>query len=286
MGGVYVAPFPYDSQAPGMSVEDCLFQLDLLLKQQTAPADTAAMIIEPVLGEGGYVAAPRAFMHGLRQRCDANNILLILDEVQTGFGRTGRMFAYEHTGVTPDVLVMAKGIASGLPIAAMSTRSELSAHCPPGTMGGTYAGNPVACAAAIETLNTFAEEPIIENCVARGKQLVELLEGVRARHPHIVREVRGIGLMVGFEMQPNVPYGTSRELSFRCAEEGLLLLNAGTFETMRFIPPLTVSAEEIEEGVRRFETALTSLFDEHAKAGWDQSKAHYHGPAAEAAGLE
>jgi len=265
MSGVFCAPFPYLVQSSGLGVEDCLFQLDLLLKQQTAPEDTAAIIIEPVLGEGGYVEAPHAFLHGLRERCDKHNIKLILDEVQTGFGRTGKMFAHQHSGVQPDILVMAKGIANGIPIAAISSRSDLTAHSPPGTMGGTYAGNPVACAAALATLDVFTSEPILENVVARGKQLTDLLEGVKARHPDIIKEVRGVGLMVGLEMTADMPAYSARDLSLRCASEGLLILTAGTFETMRFIPPLTVSEGDLAEGVKRFEAAIDSLWGQHAE---------------------
>lgn len=257
MSGVFCAPFPYEGH--GMTTESALLQLDLLLKQQTAPQDTCAMIIEPVLGEGGYVVAPAPFLHGLRQRCDAHGIKLVFDEVQTGFGRTGRMFALQHSGVDPDILVMAKGIANGLPIAAISSRSDLSAFCPPGTMGGTYAGNPVAAAAALATLDVFATEPILENAQARGKQLVSALLRLQDKYPNVIKDVRGLGLMVGLELH-NVPYNTARDLSLKCAEEGLLILNAGSFETMRFIPPLTISAEEIDEGVHRFEAALSQIF--------------------------
>jgi len=261
MSGVFCAPFPYESQSSGMGVKECLFQLDLLLKQQTSPQDTAAMIIEPVLGEGGYVEAPPAFLQGLKERCDHHGIQLILDEVQTGFGRTGRMFAHHHSGVTPDILVMAKGIANGIPLAAISSRSDITAASPPGTMGGTYAGNPVACASALAVIDVFNTEPILENAAARGKQLQDLLRKLQARRPDVIKEVRGLGLMVGLEMQPTMPAYCARDLSIRCSSEGLLILNAGSFETMRFIPPLTVSEDEITEGMKRFETAFDEVFD-------------------------
>ena len=261
MGGVYVAPFPYESQAPGLGVDGCLFQLELLLKQQSAPEDTAAMIVEPVLGEGGYVPAPPEFLRGLRAACDRHRILLVLDEVQSGFGRTGTLFALEHARIVPDILCIAKGIASGLPLAAVATRADIAALSPAGTLGGTYAGNPVGCAAALATLDVFRDERVLDNVAARGAQLRAELDAVAARHPHLIREVRGLGLMVGVELQPSAPYGAARALSRRCAHEGLLLLSAGTFECMRFIPPLTVSADEVSEGVRLFERALAGTLD-------------------------
>lgn len=258
MSGVYVAPFPYETQSPGMGVDACLFQLELLLKQQTAPEDTAAIIIEPVLGEGGYVPAPANFLAGLRKLCDRHGLMLVFDEVQTGYGRTGKMFALEHSDVVPDILCLAKGIASGLPLSAIACSTEVARHSPPGTLGGTYAGNPVGCAAALATLRVFEEEKVLANACARGEQLCAALEDVRARHPQLIKEIRGLGLMIGVELAARVPRGSAKALSTRCAKEGLLLLNAGTFETMRFIPPLTVSRDEIEEGVRLFERALVA----------------------------
>lgn len=266
-GGAFVAPFPYESQAPGLGVAGCLFQLELLLKQQTAPEDTAAMIIEPVLGEGGYVPADPAFLRELRSLCDRHGIVLIFDEVQTGFGRTGRMLALEHSGVVPDVLVLAKGIASGMPLSAVATREDLSAKCPAGSMGGTYSGNAVSCAAALATLDVFEREGVVANAQARGAQLVALLQGVAQRLPRAVKEVRGLGLMVGMELRPGLRAGISREVSLRCAaNEGLLLMNGGWFETLRFIPPLTVSEAEVAEGVRRFERGLVGALEAAAAA--------------------
>jgi 4-aminobutyrate aminotransferase len=262
MSGVYVAPFPYETQSPGVGADACLFQLELLLKQQTAPEDTAAMIIEPVLGEGGYVPAPAAFLRGLRKLCDKHGIMLIFDEVQTGYGRTGKMWALEHALVVPDIMCMGKGIASGFPLAAVACSTEVSRHSPPGTLGGTYAGNPIGCTAALATLRVFEEEGVLANACARGEQLCAALEAVRVRHPQLVKEIRGLGLMIGVELTSRVPHGTAKALSARCAKEGLLLLTAGTFETMRFIPPLTVSRDEIEEGVRLFERALVATCGE------------------------
>jgi 4-aminobutyrate aminotransferase len=156
MGGVKVVPFPYSLHGPIYNDEQmsqwCLDQVKLALKQQSAPSDTAAILLEPVLGEGGYVVPPKSFLQGLRRICDEHDILLIADEVQSGFGRTGEYFAIDgHFGVVPDILVMAKGIANGFPISGLASRKELTDRQPPGSMGGTYAGNAVACAAAIAT---------------------------------------------------------------------------------------------------------------------------------------
>ena len=176
--GVHVAPFPYHQQWSAHKADPTKFdaewcsqeslnQLEILLKQRSHPEETAAILLEPVQGEGGYIAPPASFMQGLRKICDKHGILLIADEVQSGFGRTGKMFAIEHTGVTPDIMVMAKGIASGYPISGIVSRKELMDRQPAGSMGGTYSGNAVACAAAKATLEIFEEENIIENVNAR-----------------------------------------------------------------------------------------------------------------------
>ena len=260
MPGVYVAPFPYATQAPGLDVGACLYQVELLLQQQTAPRDTAAVLLEPVLGEGGYVPAPPGLLEGLQALCARHGMLLMLDEVQTGFGRTGKMFAHEHyDGVEPDVLIMAKGIASGLPLSLISSRAELTQHSPAGTMGGTYAGNAVACAAALATLDVFDDERLLENARARGDQLVGRLAALAAARADVVRDVRGLGLMVGVELDP-ARRGAAAALARACAAEGLLLLSTSAFECVRFIPPLVVSEAEIDDAMERFEAAFDKTF--------------------------
>jgi 4-aminobutyrate aminotransferase len=170
MPGSYVTPFPYwhqhnlpPSTPTETLVQNSLFQLDCLLKQQTAPRDTAAIIIEPVIGEGGYVPAPASYLQGLRAVCDKHGILLIIDEVQSGYGRTGKMFAVEHAGVRPDIMIVAKGLANGFPLSGVISRKELTDKLPPGSLGGTYAGNAVACAAAVACTQAFKEEHILKN---------------------------------------------------------------------------------------------------------------------------
>ena len=261
MPGVFVAPFPYDTQSPGIDADGSLYQLELLLKQQTAPSDTAAVIVEPVLGEGGYVPPPRGWLQGLRALCDAHGLLLVFDEVQSGFGRTGKLWAHQHAeGVEPDVLVMAKGIASGLPLSAISSRAELTRAVPPGAMGGTYAANPVACAAALATLDVFEEEDLVGNAAARGEQLLGGLRALVAEHDDgVLKEARGVGLMVGLEFGRDAPAGTAAALSRACRRRGLLLLTTSVFETLRFIPPLNVSAAEVDTALSIVGNALREV---------------------------
>jgi len=257
MSGVHVAPFPYATQ--GASVASALRQVRLLLKQQSAPRDTAAMLIEPVLGEGGYVPAPPEFLQELRSICSEHGILLVCDEVQSGFGRTGSMFAHEQSGIVPDILVMAKGIASGFPLSAISSSRDLMKRQPVGSMGGTYAGNAVSCAAALATLDVFEKEKLLENASERGQQLLSELQRLADHYP--ILEVRGRGLMIGVEFDSDaVPAGTAAKLCQLCIEEHLLLLNTSVFEVVRFIPPLNITAAEVQLGLDRFESALKKCF--------------------------
>ena len=197
---MFVAPFP-DPLAPDQTaaIDEALNGLDHLLLTQTAPDETAAMILEPVLGEGGYIPAPQAFLEGLVERCRPHGILFIADEVQSGFGRTGKMFAVDHYGIEPDIICMAKGIASGFPFSALGTRRELDDQWPKGSHGGTYGGNPIGCAAALATIEVMSEPGFLDNVVARGEQLsgrrCASCSAAARRH----RQVRGPGLMVGTE---------------------------------------------------------------------------------------
>ena len=186
--GVFVAPFP-DPLAPDQDAEvaRALRGLDHLLASMTAPAETAAMIMEPVLGEGGYCPAPPAFLRGVVERCRTHGILFVADEVQTGFGRTGRMFAVEHYDVEPDIICMAKGIASGFPLSALGTRRELDDRWPKGSHGGTYGGNPIGCAAALATIDVVTAPGFLDGVVARGEQLTTGLRELQATTPASAR---------------------------------------------------------------------------------------------------
>lgn len=262
--GIFVAPFPATLDFGGdaeRASESCLTHVRHLLASQTAPAETAAVVIEPVLGEGGYTPAPGSFLRGLEALCREHGILFVADEVQTGLGRTGKMFAVEHHGVRPDVVVLAKGLGSGFPISAIGASAELMARWPRGAHGGTYGGNPMGCAAALATLDVLTEEGFLDHVAERGRQLhtglVELTEGDPG-----VAEVRGLGLMVAAEFrhpatgQPD----TVRVAAVleHCLREGhLILMTAGTYSTViRWMPPLVVSEAEVDEALRVFDKAL------------------------------
>ena len=231
-----------------------------LLKTQTAPQETAAIVVEPVLGEGGYVVPPAAFLRALRQICDEHGILLIFDEVQTGFGRTGKFFALEHFGVTPDILVMAKGLASGMPLSCVAARREIMRKWSPGSHGGTYGPNLVSAAAAVETIRVMKQEQLPENSLARGAQLMQGLRALQKDFP-IIGDVRGLGCMVATEFvdadtrEPSKPL--TQQIVKYCADHDLLLLTCGSYENViRWIPPLVVNEQQIDEALSIFAAAL------------------------------
>ena len=265
MGGVVFAPFPYayrDGWPEDETVAFCLRELDQLLITTTAPSETAAIIVEPVLGEGGYVPVPDAFMEGLRERCDRHEILLIADEVQTGVGRTGRMWGMDHSGVRADVVVTAKGLASGMPLSALVATPELMAAGFPGSQGGTYGGNPVACAAAVATLQVVEEEGLVANSAERGEQLIAGCRQIASRHPSIA-DVRGRGLMIGLELRGaggRSEGDTVQAVRMAAAEAGLLTLPCGaTGQVLRLIPPLVVQEAEVSLGLEMLDDALTKV---------------------------
>jgi len=234
-------------------------QLQYLLKTQTAPQETAAMVIEPVLGEGGYVVPPRSFIQALRRICDEHGILLVFDEVQTGFGRTGKFFALEHFDVTPDIIVLAKGIASGMPLSCVAARRDIMSRWTAGAHGGTYGPNVVSAAAAVETIRVLREEKLVENSAARGAQLMRGLRELQQHFPAL-GDVRGLGSMVGAEFAD--PAGApdkalTDRLTRWCADHNLLLLTCGTYgNVIRWIPPLVVTEQQIDEALRIFAAAL------------------------------
>jgi 4-aminobutyrate aminotransferase len=262
MPGVFVAPFPYAYRhgwEPDESTSWCLEELNFLLLTQTAPHETAAILIEPVLGEGGYVVPPVGFLKGVRQICDEHGILLIVDEIQSGFGRTGQWFAYEHFGVTPDILTIAKGLASGLPLSGVVASLELMKKWTPGSHGGTYGGNAVACAAAAASIQVIRDEGLLENARARGEQMMTGLAHLQEANPSM-GDVRGLGLMIGVEFTS--PDGkpdkkAAKAVVHACQEQKLLLLTCGPWDnTIRFIPPLVVTQEQVEYALGVFEEAL------------------------------
>jgi len=216
-------------------------------------------LIEPVLGEGGYVVPPPGFLASLKSICQKNNVLLIADEVQTGFGRTGKYFAVEHFDVIPDILVFAKGIGSGFPLSGIVSTYDLMQTQPPGSMGGTFAGNAVSCAVACATVDVMKEENLLKNVNERGKQLKDALLQMQKKNS-LIADIRGLGLMIGMEFDGKVNKGTADQISKECAKNGLLLLTTSIYETLRFIPPLNVSKEEVDTGLKIFESSMEKVF--------------------------
>jgi 4-aminobutyrate aminotransferase len=264
--GVFVAPFPYAFRL-GMSEEQAsayaLEQLEYLLASQTAPKETAAILIESVMGEGGYIVPPASFMKGLREICDKNGILLIFDEVQSGFGRTGKWFALEHFGVVPDIITAAKGLASGMPLSGVFSRLDLMKKWEPGSHGGTYGGNAVACASAVATIRVMKEENMLENAAVRGEQLMTGLRKLQEEYSQI-GDVRGKGLMIGTEFlvdnRPEKAKPLVKEIIHAAEERDLLLLSCGTYDnTVRWIPPLNVTAGQVNDGLQAFGEALKAV---------------------------
>jgi 4-aminobutyrate aminotransferase len=261
-GSVYHAEYPYcfraaaGPHAPEACTCDWEWQLERLFAEIADPRHVAAFIIEPVIGEGGYIVPPPGFLPRLREIADSRGILLVADEVQTGFGRTGRFFAVEHWGVVPDILVMAKGIASGLPLSGILARREHLDRWTPGSHGGTFGGNVVACAAANATLDVIEDERLVDNARDRGRQLLDGLRALQATHP-TVGDVRGLGCMVGLEfVQPGQGDGRTPDPEMAKAviaaalERHLIILSAGAWgQVARLIPPLVTTSEEVDRAV-------------------------------------
>jgi 4-aminobutyrate aminotransferase len=263
MPGVFVAPYPYALRY-GWDAEKtsawCLDELELLLISQTAPFETAAILVEPVLGEGGYIAPPKSFLQGLHKIADKHGILLIADEVQSGFGRTARWFGIDHYDLKPDIMTIAKGLASGLPLSGVVSTQELMKKWIPGSHGGTYGGNVVASAAAVATIRAIRDEKMLENAQARSKELVDGLKALQAKHTGIA-EVRGLGLMIGVEFRSDGK--PSKEMAKAvvkaCFEQKLMLLTCGPWDnTIRFIPPLIVTKEQVDQSLEIMGKALES----------------------------
>ena len=264
---VYITPYPRAYRDFGGDEERAarvtLQHLRDLLATTIPGESVAAMIIECVQGEGGYIPAPPAFLRGVRSICDEHGILLVTDEVQSGFGRTGRMWSFEHAGIVPDVVCTAKAIANGLPLSAIASRRELQELWGRSAHGTTYGGNPVACAAGIAVLETIVGQDLVANAAARGAELSAGLRAIAAEDSRI-GDVRGPGLMIGVEFvkdrETREPDGTTCELVIqRCADEGLLIISCGTeHNVIRWIPPLDVASAEVDEALGIFRRVLAS----------------------------
>jgi len=253
---VYHVPYPYPYRNPtgpgDAATLDYVFNfIDEMLDTRVPPRNIAAFIVEPVLGEGGYVVPPAGFMPRLRKLCDEHGILLIADEVQSGYGRTGKMFACEQTGVVPDIMTLAKSIASGLPLSAVVAGSKLMDQWEPAAHGSTFGGNPVSCAAGIATLDVFEREQVLANATEKGAELIRRLRDLQQRTPAI-GEVRGLGLMVGVELvgKGGVPDKTLQtKIRQVCLDSGLVVLSCGAHDNvLRLVPPLNLSQAELDEG--------------------------------------
>jgi 4-aminobutyrate aminotransferase/(S)-3-amino-2-methylpropionate transaminase len=244
---VYHTPFPYEYR--GITSADALKALQYLFDTRVTPSQVAAIIIEPQLGEGGFVPAPAEFMRELRRICTALGIVLIADEIQCGFGRTGKMWAYEHSGIEPDLVTMAKSLGGGLPLSAVTGKAAIMDAPAAGGLGGTYAGNPVACAAALAVLDVFRDEHVLEQAERQAAQMAAALGALKAAHPQ-VGDVRGLGAMKAIEIVHPEDQSPDMASAGRIVDlsraRGLLLLKSGTAKNViRLLPPLTTPADEL-----------------------------------------
>ncbi len=259
---IYHAPFPMDYH--GISVEASLAAIEHLFKHDVDAQRVAALIIEPVQGEGGFYIAPPAFLRELRALCDRHGILLIVDEVQSGFARTGKMFAIEHSGVVPDLMTVAKSLAGGVPLSAVVGRADIMDAPLPGGLGGTYAGSPLGCAAALAVLDVIESEGLCARAERQGAMLRARLEDMRSRWP-CIGEVRGLGAMVAMELvrdrRPDSPDAEiTKALVQSAGRRGLVLLSCGIYgNVIRFLAPLTIPDAQLAEGLAILEAALEDV---------------------------
>ncbi|WP_067183220.1 4-aminobutyrate--2-oxoglutarate transaminase [Microtetraspora niveoalba] len=263
---VYRAPLAYPFRwptGPENCAEEAAAQAIEMIEKQVGAENVAAVVIEPIQGEGGFIEPAPGFLPRIVEFCKANGIVFIADEVQTGFARTGDLFACEHEGIVPDIIVTAKGIAGGLPLAAVTGRAELLDAVHGGGLGGTYGGNPLACEAALGVLETIEEEKLVERAAHIGEVMLSRLNAFKERFD-IVGDARGRGAMVAIELvqpggkEPNA--AATAEIARRCHAEGLLVLTAGTYgNVLRFLPPLVISDELLEEGLSILEKAIAAV---------------------------
>lgn len=261
--GIFHVPFPVPQH--GVSVADSLKALEYLFRADIGPDNVAAIIIEPVQGEGGFHPAPKELLESLRAVCDQHGILLIADEIQTGFARTGKMFGIEHSGVRPDLMTLAKSLAGGFPLSGVVGRDDVMDAAEPGGLGGTYAGSPIACAAALAVLDVIAEENLIERANLIGDRVKARLKQIAMRNDAVViSAIRGPGAMVAFDIvqetgsdEPDA--AATKRVTQGALDAGLILLSCGVFgNTIRILNPLTISDAVLDEGLDILEGALVS----------------------------
>jgi 4-aminobutyrate aminotransferase/(S)-3-amino-2-methylpropionate transaminase len=261
---IYHAPFPIDYH--GVSLEDSLKALDMLFKVDIAPSDVAAIVVEPVQGEGGFYPASNDFLQALRRICDEHGIVLVADEIQTGFARTGEFFCCDYAGIEPDLMTVAKGVAGGFPLAAVVGKAEIMDAPLPGGLGGTYGGSPIGCAAALAVLDVISENGLVERANQIGRLFGERLRDLQTRYPEVIGDIRADrGAMVAMELVKNCdaeqpdPDVTKSIVTLAC-HKGLILLSCGTRgNVIRFLPALTISDELINEGLDILETCFNEI---------------------------
>jgi 4-aminobutyrate aminotransferase len=267
LSSVYFAPYPYCYRCPfgrsgGACSLECLEDMKAMFRHEVHPSEVAAVLMEPVLGEGGYVVPPREYLTGLRSLCDEHGILLVLDEVQTGFGRTGAMFACQALSAQPDIMAIAKSIASGFPLGVTAAPARLMRQWAPGTHGTTFGGNPVSCAAAVATIDVMTSEDIPGRAARLGEHALKRL-GALAGEIREIGDVRGLGLMIGIEFvrpgtkEPNG--GLVERVLQEALDRGLILYPCGAeSHCIRFIPPLVISEEDLDAGLDIFAAAVSA----------------------------
>ncbi len=264
---VYKVPSAYCYRCPfgkeyGKCSFECLDYIEEFFVSEVDPSTIAAMIIEPVQGEGGFIVQPKEFMQGLEKICRKYGIVFVVDEIQTGFARTGKMFATEHYGIDPDIITLAKSIASGMPISAVVGKKDIMDAPTPGRIGGTYGGNPVACASALATIDFMKDNNLEQKSESIGKYLKERLNTLKNKHDFI-GDVRGLGSMVAIEFvdKNNKPYKQIvSEIIQKCLQKGLIIIGAGVFgNVIRFLPPLVITEEQLKEAMDIFEQAVESI---------------------------
>lgn len=270
MPNVYTAPYPYCyrcktenglSQSPDKCVCDCLNKTEELINC-IGSQNIAAMIIEPIQGEGGYIVPPHGYLKKLKCMCERNDIYLIFDEIQSGMGRTGKMFAFEHFNIVPDIMCLAKGIANGFPLGAVIAKKEIMEKWNPSAHGTTFGGNPVSCAASLAAIETIENEKLLKNAQNLGKYLIKKLKVLQKKHKFI-GDVRGLGLMIGVEfIKENGDPDSEivKKILKNCLDTGLLLISCGSHDqVIRFIPPLNVTKKQIDIALSIFKKALSDL---------------------------
>jgi 4-aminobutyrate aminotransferase/(S)-3-amino-2-methylpropionate transaminase len=275
---VYRVPAPYPYRCPagedcaGGCRGDCFGFVERALADEVEPENLAAIIVEPVSGEGGFISFPDSYLRRLRELCDEHGILLVADEIQTGFGRTGTMFAIEHSGVAADLLTMSKSLAGGLPLSAVTGRAEVMDSVEPGGLGGTFGGNPVACAAALAVLKVFEEEDLLSWARAIGERVIAAMRGIQERNPDVIGDVRGRGPMAAMEVvrdpESRAPdKERAAEVVENALQRGLLLLTAGQHgNVIRTLMPLPITDDELEEGLSVLDRAVSETARLHSPA--------------------